>query len=252
MSEIDFVLDEVRTRWAAINITRVLEGGGFGSVSRHHKTGLRYGIAGFNLTEHTLSALLYTYLKESHTVTAKRLQDIYLPDLLHSHEQRWMLRMDDRLRQLLRAAANEPWMRRTQVDCAVAFFWDFMQMHYSQPRGGLHLPLSYALLYDITVCLVQDPPYIHWAHTELGLTEQTPLSLDMEKMLMRYLALEIYIPYCKKQYQSHQSRSEHNRAMFWQQCFDAEDWLLQGNADGMVDIAGRQLQIQRPWNLLAL
>ncbi len=235
--------EQERIRSAAFNITTAFEGYGYGSYQNYDSGIVSYGRFPFTLASDNLGTLIDRYTSGSDTPAAVELRDSYL-ERVQNHDS--ALRDDQRFKELLTEAANDPIMQAAQDELATQLYWDVIQELSIIPRG-YQTPLAQALIFDIGINFGPRNSLIMQAEEELGLASRTNIAgdLTLEKAVITRLA-EI-----RKQLHDRQAERDNLpglkvRGDFWVDLIASGDWYLQGDENGNVNVKDRLIQVRSP------
>jgi hypothetical protein len=231
--------EETRIQWVAFAITARFEGGAYSGCQNYDEGIVSYGRYQFTVTG-TLSQVLQNYLDTSASETAKTLA-AYLPRVKAREEA---LRQDEQFKVLLQQAADEPAMRAAQDKIAVEQYWKPLHDDFITPRG-IKLPLSRALLFDIAINFGMGDLFVRLCEDQLGVPRSSRIGENSirEEDLMACVA--------ERRKQNHYENAERRnlpglkvRGDFWVELIAKNDWQLQGDADGVITIKNRPLQVR--------
>lgn len=234
--------EDERVRAAAFAITARFEGGGYDAYQNRDAGIVSYGRFQFTLAAGTLGTLVARYLGRSQSAAAERLRP-YQARILNRDAG---LRGDGELRAALVAAAREPAMQQAQDQLAREAYWDRTQQIAVLPRG-VHLPLSQALLFDVSVNFGVGDGFLRMAERDFGVPPCSRLvenGVSEEQLIRRVAEL-------RKLSHDRQAEREHLpglavRGDFWLGLVAAGDWQLQGDAGGSVNVNGALVQVRNP------
>jgi len=231
-----------RVKKASFVVTAAFEGSGYAAYNNYDAGIISYGLIQFTLAAGSLFTVVDKYLATSASATANGLRGY--ADRIKMHDA--SLRDDMNLKQLLLAAANEAEMQRAQDEVASANYWDKVVEGYITPRG-LKLPLSYALLFDMGVNFGTGHKFVRMAEEQLGVPVRSRPGENgiTEEQLMAKVA--------DLRKTSHYNQAARDnlpglkvRGDFWVTRVNKGDWNFMGDADGLVDVGGRKVQIKTP------
>ena len=241
-ASINALNDIQRVQKAAVNITHTFEGGGYGAYNNYDEGIISYGIIQFTLAAGTLAVVVDSYLGRSTSDTANGLRGY--ADRIRAKDA--TLKDDVNLKNLLIQAANEPEMQAVQNELMISNYWDRTIDQYVKTRG-FRLPLSYALLFDVSVNFGVGDWFVRKAEERLGVptrsnidshgaTEEQIIAIvvEMRKTSHDRQAAEQNLPGLKV------------RGDFWVQMVNTGDWNLQGDNNGNVNINGHMVQVRNP------
>lgn len=238
-------LDEIeRVRRAAFNITAGFEGGGYDSYQNHDSGIVSYGRFQFTLASGNLFSVVDAFTRASNSPAALGLRARFLQRIQNRDES---LRGDADLRALLLAAASEPAMQAVQDQAATAQFWERAQTMSADPRG-LMLPLSRAFIFDMAINHGLSHDLLNVVERALNIPLRVRLSdhgIDERPFIARVAQARR-----DRLYRIADARGFPGlkvRGDFWVNLVSRGDWLLQGDADGTLEIkAGRRVQVRNP------
>jgi hypothetical protein len=236
-------LNPERVRKAAFNITGAFEGGGYATYQNYDKGIISYGRFQFTLDSGSLFTVVERYLAKSNTATAAEMRGFV--ERLRTRDEG--LRNDSRLKVLLIEAATEPAMQEVQDQVATEKYWNLVQDLSIKPRG-IKLPLSQALIYDMSI--QHGPRHSMLTESEEavgvppksvvgqnGASEEKLISklAEVRRDLLYRLAERMNLPGLKP------------RGDFWVELTKRGDWNLQGDAQGMITVTtGKNVQVKNP------
>ncbi len=231
-----------RVRKAAFNITAAFEGGGYATYQTYDSGIISYGRFQFTLASGSLMTVLNRYLERSSGPAADGLRG-YLPRLNAKDES---LRQDATLRSLFITAAGEPAMQQVQDEVATEGYWGGVMELSIAPRG-VQSALGCALIFDMAIQHGKYNFILPKAEQELGvppksrlgqngITEQTFITrvAQIRRDNLYALAEKLKLPGLR------------TRGDFWFNLVQAEDWNLQGDANGSVNVNGKIVQVRNP------
>lgn len=231
-----------RVRKAAFNITAAFEGGGYATYQTYDSGIISYGRFQFTLASGSLMTVLNRYLERASGPAADGLRG-YLPRLNAKDES---LRQDATLRSLFITAAGEPAMQQVQDEVATEGYWGGVMELSIAPRG-VQSALGCALIFDMAIQHGKYNFILPKAEQELGvppksrlgqngITEQTFITrvAQIRRDNLYALAEKLKLPGLR------------TRGDFWFNLVQAEDWNLQGDANGSVNVNGKIVQVRNP------
>ncbi len=237
-----FTTEDERVRAAAFAITARFEGGAYDAYQNHDRGIVSYGRFQFTLAAGTLGTVVTRYLQRSQSAAAERLRP-YQARILNRDPT---LRGDGELRAALVAAAREPAMQQVQDELATEAYWDRTHQIAIAPRG-IRLPLSRALLFDVSINFGVGDGFLRMAERDFGVAQRSRLGdngLSEEQLIRRVTELRK---------RSHDRQAERDRLPglsvrgdFWVARVAAGDWQLQGDANGNVNVNGALVQVRNP------
>lgn len=239
-----FTTEDERVRAAAFAITARFEGGAYDTYQTYDRGIISYGRFQFTLAASTLGTIVTRYLERSQSAAAERLRP-YHARILNRDPA---LRHDGELRAALIAAAREPAMQQAQDELATEVYWDRTHRIAIAPRG-IRLPLSRALLFDISVNFGVGDGFLRMAERDFGVAQCSRLGdngLSEEQLIRRVAELRKL---------SHDRQAEREqlpglkvRGDFWVALVAAGDWQLHGDTNGNVTVNGSLVQVRNPVN----
>jgi hypothetical protein len=232
-------LDNVRK--AAFNITAAFEGAGYGAYQSYDQGIVSYGRFQFTLASGSLFTVLEKYLKMASTPIADQLRTQYLQRV---HDRDETLRKDEKLKSLLRSAADEPAMQAAQDEVATTKYWDLVQGLSIQPRN-IQTPLGQALVFDMAINHGPRHDMLNLAEDALGVAPKSRMpdnGANEKDMIERTARI--------RQERMHRLADKHGweglrvRGDFWVKLAEQGDWELQGDLNGMITVKpGRRVQV---------
>jgi len=236
-------LDDIaRVQQAAINITHTFEGGGYGAYNNYDDGIISYGIIQFTLAAGTLAVVVDNYLGRANSDTANRLRGY--ADRIRARDA--SLKDDMTLKNLLIQAANEPEMQQAQNDLMISNYWDRTIDQYVKTRG-FRLPLTYALLFDISVNFGVGDWFVRKAEDRLGVESRSHIdshSATEEQIVA--IIVELRKTSHDRQANEQNLPGLKVRGDFWVGLVNSGDWNLQGDGNGNVNINGHLVQVKNP------
>lgn len=235
--------DELRLRRAAFNITAGFEGGGYGEYQNYDAGIISYGRFQFTLAAGSLVTIVNRYLERAMNEVASELRAAYQGRL---NAKDATLKNDERLKALLKQAANDPIMQEIQDDTATAGFWQPVHDLSITPRG-LTLPLGRALLFDMAINHGLYNKHINRAEDRFGVPYKSRVGENgvQEPDFVRAIA-EVRRDFMYRFADEHGFQGLKPRGDFWVDLANKADWHLQGEADGTVFVLGRRVQVRNP------
>jgi hypothetical protein len=235
--------NDTRVRRAAFAITAAFEGHGYAAYQNYDTGIVSYGRFQFTLAASSLGNVVNQYLAKSNSAAANELRANYLARINAKEEA---LRNDTRLKELLIAAANEPEMQDVQDEVARVGYWQPMLDLSITPRG-IRLPLSLALAFDMAIN--HGLRHAHFGNAETALGVQPKSVVGQNGVTEEQLIAEV-----AKQRRDFMYRfAEKNnfpglkvRGDLWTTLVQAGDWQLQGDANGVVNVNGRKINVRTP------
>ena len=230
----DDPLDEAeRIRLAAFNITGAFEGDGYGAFQNYDAGIVSYGRFQFTLAGSSLFKVIQKFTERARTPIAGELRASYF-DRIRNHDP--ALRQDERLRQLLRDASNDPIMQAAQDETATELYWNVVQDLSIRPRG-IKTPLGQALIFDMGVNFGPRHGFLGAAEKQIGVPPRSRLIENgaREENLIAALA--------KLRKRSHDMQAERDnlpglrvRGDFWVRLVERGDWQLEGDSEGLIEV----------------
>jgi hypothetical protein len=231
-----------RVRKAAFNMTGAFEGGGYATYQTYDSGIISYGRFQFTLAAGSFITVINRYLERSNSPAATELRG-YLPRMSAKDEG---LRTDARLKELCITAAGDTIMQQIQDQVAVEGFYQPVIDLSILPRG-ITLPLSYALIFDIAINHGRFNHLIPKTEETLGVPSKSRVGANgvsetqfivtlanLRRDNLYALAEKLKLPGLRK------------RGDFWVGIVGANDWSLQGDANGTVNINGKIVQVRNP------
>lgn len=236
--------EQERVKRASFNITAAFEGGGYATYQNYDTGIVSYGRFQFTLASGSLFGVLDRYLAASNTATANELRTAYYARVRDRDPN---LRRDERLKTLLKEAANEPAMQAAQDAIATERYWNVVQELSIKPRN-IQTPLAQALIFDMGINFGTRHGFLGKAEELLGVPPKSRVGENgtTEEQLIAKLA--------ELRRDSHYRQAERDnlpglkvRGDFWVDLIKRGDWQLQGDANGMVTVkSGRSVQVRNP------
>jgi len=237
------IKDMARVQKAAIGVTAAFEGSGYAAYNNYDKGVISYGIIQFTLAAGSLVTIVNTYLATANSQIANELR-AYQPRI---QAQDATLREDKNLKRILIAAANEPEMQKAQDDLAISNYWDRTINNYVAPRGYKY-PLTYALLFDVSVNFGVGDGFVRMAERDLGVASGSKpevSGVSEEQIIARVVELR-KISHDKQAVRENLPGLS-KRGDFWVDLVNKGDWDLQGDANGLVyPFDSKQVQVRTP------
>lgn len=235
-----------RIKRAAFAITQIFEGRGYTAFQNFDRGLVSYGRFQFTLAAGSLGTVVKRYTDRSLTMVADSLRRDYLPRVIARDTA---LQHDTRFRDLLISAADEQVMRAVQNEVATEGFWNRMLDLSARPRG-IQLPLSLALLFDISINFGVQHGLITRAEDELNIPQRSRVGEHgvSEQKLMAQVA--------DVRKRSHDRQAENEglsglkvRGDFWVNLLVNNDWNLVGDANGDILVKGARVQVRNPGDM---
>lgn len=240
-SPIDNSLERVAA--AAFNITAAFEGGGYASYQNTDRGIVSYGRFQFTLQSSNLAAVVERYLEKSDSFVSQALQNEYLARI-RAHDE--MLRGDRRLQDLLIQAASEEAMQTAQDEIAFERFWSVVYNLSVAPRNIL-FPLTQAMCFDIGIQHGTRHDLFSQVETALGVSLKSRLGdngiaettfaqrvAEIRREILVRIAARDNVPGVIR------------RADAWLGLIASGDWNLQGDANGVINVFGKAVQVRNP------
>lgn len=231
-----------RIKKASFAVTAAFEGTGYAAYNDYDAGIISYGLIQFTLAAGSLYTVVDKYLSGSKSSTAQQLNAY--AERIQGRDQ--ALRKDPTLKALLLKAAEEPEMRRAQDEVATINYWEKVVSGYITPRG-LKLPFSYALLFDMGVNFGTGHGFVRLAEEQLGVAPRSVVGQNgiTEEQLIAKVA--------ELRKASHDRQADRDklpglriRGDFWIERIKREDWQFMGDAEGVVIVNGRKIQVRNP------
>lgn len=231
-----------RVQKAALAITAAFEGEGYAAYNNYDAGIVSYGLIQFTLSAGTLNAVVERFLARSNSAIANGLRAY--SDRIRGADA--SLRHDDGLKSLLIQAASETEMQAVQNELAIANYWDRLVDGFVTPRG-FALPLTYALLFDISVNFGVGDGFVRMAEEKLGVPSRSRIGENgvSEEQIIKIVADLRKISH-DKQAARDNLPGLRVRGDFWVALVASGDWQLQGDDKGFVYVNGRAVQVRNP------
>ncbi len=231
-----------RVRRAAFAITSAFEGGGYATYQTYDSGIISYGRFQFTLAAGSFITVITRYINQASGSTVDGLRG-YMPRINAKDES---LRKDDGLKTLCKTAASDPIMQAIQDQVATESYWGDVIGLSITPRN-IKSAIGFALIFDMAIQHGKYNFLIPKTETDLrvapksrvgenGVTEQQfiiKLAQNRQDNL-KALAAKLNLPGMQK------------RGDFWVKLVAANDWNLQGDANGNVNINGKIVQVRNP------
>lgn len=240
--EDDAPMNVNRVQKAAVNITAAFEGSGYAAYNNYDAGIISYGIIQYTLKSGNLGYIVDQYLARSNSQTASQLRNYQGRIQAQDHT----LKHDDELERLLKEAANDPVMQQIQDERAITNYWDRTIDNYVTPRGYQY-PLTYALLFDVSVNFGVGDAFVRMAERDFGIPSGSrPENSGVSEKQIVGRIVEL-----RKRSHDRQAREQglHGlsaRGDFWVDLVRKQDWYLQGDAMGFVYPLGKRAQVANP------
>lgn len=231
-----------RVQKAAFNITSAFEGGGYATYQNYDSGIISYGRFQFTLAAGSFITVVKLFTERSTSPAAEQLR-AYLPRITARDES---LRGDMNLKALLVQAAQEKIMQDVQDEVAAEGFYKPVVELSIAPRN-IQTPLAYALIFDMAI---QHGRFNHLLPkteetlglpsksrlVENGVSEQTFIQTlaRLRQENLYALAVKLNLPGMRP------------RGDFWVNLVAAGDWMLEGDANGNLNINGKIVQVRNP------
>lgn len=231
-----------RIRKAAFSITATFEGGSYKAYNNYDAGIVSYGLFQFTLAAGSLQTVLERYLSTSQSDVTNKLRG-YLPRVMGKDAG---LRHDIEFKNLLLAAGDEPPMQTAQIQVGTEKYWLAVYNGYIAPRN-LKTPLAWALLFDMGINFGTGHGFVRLAEQQLGVPPRSrpgENGITEQQLITRVAQL-------RKESHDRQAIRDNLpglriRGDFWVNLVQMNDWGLQGDIDGFVNINGRLIQVRNP------
>lgn len=247
LTRTDTDIEDERERKAAFNITSGFEGGGYATFQTYDAGIVSYGRFQCTLTSGSLEQLLELYLLRGRGFSADQLHDQFIERVRQKDE---LLRDDEGFRTLLLRLARDPDMQDAQNEYATTAYWNPVLRGSIIPRG-ISTPLGQAFVFDTAIQHGNwgvERDYLRPAEQTLGAAIKSRLGengLTEQQLLRKAAAL--------RRDRLHMLAEAKNlpglipRGDFWVRIMDEDDWDLQGDDLGDIEIKeGRRVQVREP------
>lgn len=234
--------DLERVRIAAFNITAGFEGGGYATYQNYDSGIISYGRFQFTLAGSGLFRVLEKFTSRTSGAVANELHSSYL-ERARNHDA--SLRHDQRLKQLLIEAANDPIMQTAQDETATEEYWNVVMDLSVKPRG-IRTPLGMALIFDMGINFGPRHGFLTLAEQQIGVSPRSRVGENgkPEEALITRLA-EVRRDSHYKQAARDNLPGLRVRGDFWVNACNSGDWQLNGDANGEVEIKpGRKVKVR--------
>jgi len=231
-----------RVRRAAFAITSAFEGGGYATYQTYDSGIISYGRFQFTLAAGSFITVITRYINQASGATVDGLRG-YLPRINAKDES---LRKDDGLKTLCKTAATDPIMQAIQDQVATESYWGDVISQSITPRN-IKSALAYALIFDTAIQHGKYSFLIPKTETDLGVPNKSRVGENgvTEQQFITKLAQNrkdnLYALAAKLNLPGMQKRGD-----FWVNLVAANDWNLQGDANGNVNINGKIVQVRNP------
>jgi hypothetical protein len=231
-----------RVKKSSFGITAAFEGSGYAAYNNYDAGIISYGLIQCTLAAGSLFSVIDLYLNRCTSPLANELRGYY--GRIQGRDA--TLRHDERLKQLLIAAASELPMQEAQEEVATVGYWDKVIDGYIKPRG-LQTPLAFALLFDMGVNFGTGHAFVRKAEEALGVPPKSKTGengITEQQLITRVAELRRDSHY--RQADRDNLPGLKKRGDFWVNLTRQGDWQLQGDANGNVNVNGRTVQIRNP------
>jgi hypothetical protein len=231
-----------RVRRAAFAITSAFEGGGYATYQTYDSGIISYGRFQFTLAAGSFITVITRFINQASGPTVDGLRG-YLPRINAKDES---LRKDEGLKTLCKTAANDPIMQAIQDQVATEGYWGDVIGLSITPRN-IKSALGYALIFDMAIQHGKYNFLIPKTETDLGVPSKSRVGENgvTEQQFLVKLAQNrkdnLYALAAKLNLPGMQNRGD-----FWVNLVAANDWNLQGDANGNVNINGKIVQVRNP------
>lgn len=231
-----------RVRRAAFAITSAFEGGGYATYQTYDSGIISYGRFQFTLAAGSFITVITRYINQGSGPTVDGLRG-YLPRINAKDEG---LRKDDGLKTLCKTAASDPIMQAIQDQVATESYWGDVIGLSITPRN-IKSGLGYALIFDMAIQHGKYNFLIPKTETDLGVPSKSRVGENgvTEQQFITKLAQNrkdnLYALAAKLNLPGMQKRGD-----FWVNLVAANDWNLQGDTNGNVNINGKIVQVRNP------
>jgi hypothetical protein len=235
--------ESTRMRRAAFAITAAFEGHGYAAYQNYDSGIISYGRFQFTLAAGSLVNVVNNYLNVSRSKIAEDLRANYQQRLNAKDES---LRGDGRLKELLVMAASEKEMQDVQDEAARVGYWQQMIDLSAAPRG-LSLPLSLGLAFDMAINHGLRHQHFGNAETALGVQPRSKVGTNglTEQQLITEVAKQRR-DFMYRFADKHGFPGLKVRGDFWTNLVAQNDWNLQGDTNGNVNVNGKIVQVRNP------
>ena len=240
-------VDEERERKAAFNISAAFEGGGYATFQTYDSGIVSYGRFQCTLASGSLEELLESYLSRASGASANQLRTQFLERV---RKKDFTLRTDAAFKTLLLRLARDPAMQASQNEYATSAYWNPAYLGSMLPRGII-TPLGKAFVFDTALNHGNwgaERDFLRPAEQSLGAAIKSKLGTNglTERQLIGKAAQlrrdRLYALAAARGLGGLRARGD-----FWVQMTTQNDWNLQGDASGLVQIkAGVKVQVKKP------
>ncbi len=231
-----------RVRRGAFAITSAFEGGGYATYQTYDSGIISYGRFQFTLAAGSFITVITRYINQASGSTVDGLRG-YLPRINARDES---LRKDDGLKTLCKTAAADPIMQAIQDQIATESYWGDVIGLSITPRN-IKSAIGFALIFDTAIQHGKYNFLIPKTETDLGVPSKSRVGENgvTEQQFIVKLAQNrkdnLYALAAKLNLPGMQKRGD-----FWVNLVAANDWNLQGDANGNVNINGKIVQVRNP------
>ncbi len=234
--------DLERVRIAAFNITAGFEGGGYATYQNYDTGIVSYGRFQFTLAGSGLFRVLEKFTSRANSAVASELRATYLERTRNNDAN---LRQDQRLKQLLIEAANDPIMQAAQDETATEQYWNVVMDLSVKPRN-IRTPLGLALIFDMGINFGPRHGFLTLAEQQIGVAPRSRVGENgkSEEALITKLA-EVRCDSHYKQAARDNLPGLRVRGDFWVNACIRGDWQLNGDANAEIEIKpGRRVKVR--------
>lgn len=231
-----------RVRRGAFAITSAFEGGGYATYQTYDSGIISYGRFQFTLAAGSFITVITRYINQASGPTVDGLRG-YMPRINAKDES---LRKDDGLKALCKTAATDPIMQAIQDQVATESYWGDVIGLSITPRN-IKSAIGFALIFDMAIQHGKYNFLIPKTETDLGVAPKSRVGENgvTEQQFIIKLAQNrkdnLYALAAKLNLPGMQKRGD-----FWVNLVAANDWNLQGDANGNVNINGKIVQVRNP------
>jgi chitosanase len=236
-----------RIRLAAFNITAGFESIGYASFQAEDSGIVSYGRFQTTLASGNLEQVLQLYLSRAAGHFADVLREQYIPRVRARDAS---LRFDTGFRDLLLRLARDPAMQQAQNDQATRSLWGLVRSYSINPRG-VSTALGQALLFDMSVnhgAAGSERYYLQEVERVLRVRPKSMLGAngvderDFIRRVAEFRRDRLYVIAAQRGWGGLRPRGD-----FWVDRVWADDWDLQGDADGAVQVKeGVRVRVRQP------
>lgn len=231
-----------RVRRAAFAMTSAFEGGGYATYQTYDSGIISYGRFQFTLAAGSFMTVVNRYLQRATGPNVDGLRG-YLPRLNAKDEG---LRQDAGLKTLCINAAADPIMQAIQDEVATEGYWGAVIELSIAPRN-VQSALGYALMFDMSIQHGKYNFLVPKAETELGVPNKSRLGengITEQQYITKLAQLRRENLYALSE--KYKLPGMKVRGDFWANLVAANDWNLQGDGNGNVNINGKIVQVRVP------